>query len=120
MLGATEPQQGGRRIAVLGDMLELGEEATRSHEALADDLTGNAVDQAFLAGPLMGALARRLPGELLGAHADTSAGLTQTLQQSVRSGDVVLVKGSLGSRMRVVVEALMAVDQPQTKQANGG
>lgn len=120
VLGATEPQQGGRRIAVLGDMLELGEEATRFHEALADDLTSNAVDQAFLAGPMMAALARRLPEDLLGGHADTSAGLTQALQQSVRPGDVVLVKGSLGSRMRVVVEALMAVDQPQTKQANGG
>lgn len=120
VLGASEPQQGGRRIAVLGDMLELGSEAVRFHEALKEDLADNAVDLAYLAGPMMGTLARCLPEERLACHAETSAGLTEALQQAVRPGDVVLVKGSLGSRMRHVVEALLAGEQSQPKQANGG
>ncbi|MGM0559960.1 MAG: glutamate ligase domain-containing protein, partial [Pseudomonadota bacterium] len=120
VLGATRPAEGGRRIAVLGDMLELGGESQRYHEELAGDVRGNSVDRVFLAGSLMAHLARRLPEDKLACHAETSAELSDPLLQELQPGDVVLVKGSLASRMRVVVQALTAGERPEEKQANGG
>jgi UDP-N-acetylmuramoyl-tripeptide--D-alanyl-D-alanine ligase len=107
MLGATTPGEGGRRIAVLGDMLEMGPDAARHHADLARPLIDAGVDLTFLCGAHMAALWRALPPALGVAHAQSSADLLQTLVAALRSGDVVLVKGSFGSRMNVIVNALM-------------
>ncbi|WP_022728374.1 UDP-N-acetylmuramoylalanyl-D-glutamyl-2,6-diaminopimelate--D-alanyl-D-alanine ligase [Fodinicurvata sediminis] len=120
VLGATQPATGGRRIAVLGDMLELGSDSQRFHEELAENVTANSIDLVFLAGPMMSHLAHRLPEGKLACNAETSADLPGPLLQELRPGDVVLVKGSLGSRMRVIVEALTASEADEAKQANGG
>ncbi len=108
LLAEAEPAAGGRRIAVLGDMLELGEAGPLLHAALADDLKNAGVDLLFAAGPLMHHLFEAVPAEMRGAWRETSAALTETLKTALRGGDVVMVKGSLGSRMMPLVEALRA------------
>ena len=99
---------GGRRIAVLGDMLELGEAAERWHAELAGDLDAAGIDLVFTAGPLMAHLHRALDPARRGAHAAQSDGLADILRAELRAGDVVLVKGSLGSRMGPIVQRLAA------------
>lgn len=98
-------QPARRRIAVLGDMLELGEEGPAEHLALADAVTGSA-DVLFACGPLSRRLFDAVPERIRGAHAIDSAALAPIVVRAVRPGDAVLVKGSLGSRMKCVVEAL--------------
>jgi UDP-N-acetylmuramoyl-tripeptide--D-alanyl-D-alanine ligase len=98
-------QPGRRRLAVLGDMLELGEAGEAEHRGLAPHVIAHA-DLCFACGPLTQALFEALPAPLRAAHAPDSAALAPLVAAAVRAGDVVLVKGSLGSRMRLVVEAL--------------
>ena len=98
----------GRRIAVLGDMLELGDEAPRWHADLAGDLEAAGIDLVITAGPLMAHLHRALDAARRGAHALESESLTDILRAEIRAGDVVLVKGSLGSRMGPIVRRLAA------------
>jgi UDP-N-acetylmuramoyl-tripeptide--D-alanyl-D-alanine ligase len=95
-----------RRIAVLGDMLELGREAPTLHRGLAEAIDAAEVDLVFACGPNMARLFEVLPEHRRGAWAETSDGLTAPMLEAVAAGDVVMVKGSLGSRMAVVVEAL--------------
>ena len=95
-----------RRIAVLGDMLELGERAEAEHQALAGPVAEAGVDLVFTCGPLMRALHEALPASLRAAHAPDSAALLPLVRASLKSGDVVLVKGSLGSRMMPLAAAL--------------
>ena len=95
-----------RRIAVLGDMLELGDRAEEEHRGLA--AAAASVDLVFTCGPLMAALYEALPASLRGAHAPDSAALAPLVAAALRPGDVVLVKGSLGSRMGPLVAALVA------------
>ena len=106
VLAGTETRPGGRRIAVLGDMLELGAEAGRLHAQLAPDVTAAGVDLLFLCGPAMRALWSEIPAGIQGAWRETSAELAPEVIRRIRSGDVVLVKGSLGSRMALIVDAL--------------
>ncbi|MCA1951621.1 MAG: UDP-N-acetylmuramoylalanyl-D-glutamyl-2,6-diaminopimelate--D-alanyl-D-alanine ligase, partial [Hyphomicrobiales bacterium] len=98
----------GRRIAVLGDMLELGPEAAALHAGLAPAILDNDIDLVFAAGPLMRTLYSVLPAERRGAYAENSEGLEPLLLDAVHHGDVVMVKGSLGSRMGRIVKALRA------------
>ncbi len=97
-------QPGGRRIAVLGDMLELGEHGPSEHAALVPDTA--AADLVFTCGPLMHRLHDALPAARRGGHAPNSAALVALVADAVRPGDVILVKGSLGSRMKLVASAL--------------
>lgn len=97
--------QPGRHVAVLGDMLELGEHAQVEHLALAPGLR-DAADIVFTAGPHCGALFDSLPRAIQGAHAPDAVTLAPMVQAALRDGDAVLVKGSLGSRMRDVISAL--------------
>lgn len=106
VLGQAKPGSGGRRIAVLGDMLELGAERDALHAGLAEPLLASGVDLVFACGPAMAALVAVLPKAKVGAHAGDSAALAPRLLAALRPGDVVLVKGSLGSRMARIVEAL--------------
>lgn len=97
--------QPGRRIAVLGDMLELGDAARDEHLALRPAVLAGA-DMVFASGPLMGVLFESLPASMQGAHAPDAAALAPMLTARLRNGDTVLVKGSYGSRMRDVVSRL--------------
>ncbi|MEA1676878.1 UDP-N-acetylmuramoylalanyl-D-glutamyl-2,6-diaminopimelate--D-alanyl-D-alanine ligase [Nitrospirillum sp. BR 11163] len=112
VLGHTQPGPGGRRLAVLGDMLELGAELPKLHAGLADALVAADVHLVFTCGPNMRHLFDRLPAERRGAHAEDSAALAPLVGAAVRANDVVMVKGSAGSRMALVVDALKALDYP--------
>ncbi len=111
VLAATPTGPSGRRIAVLGDMLELGEDSPQLHAGLAPDLEEAQVDMLFSCGPNMGELSNSVPPSMNALHADASDGLIARLCETVHPGDVVTVKGSLGSRMAPVVEALLALDR---------
>ena len=94
--------QPGRRVAVLGDMLELGAHAAAEHASLVP-FVAESTDVLYGCGPAMQAVCDALPDRTAGWAPD-SAGLVQLL--ALRQGDAVLVKGSLGSRMAVVVQAI--------------
>jgi UDP-N-acetylmuramoyl-tripeptide--D-alanyl-D-alanine ligase len=111
VMAMANPGPGGRRIAVLGDMLELGAQAEAAHEALLQPICESRVDLVFACGPNMSRLFEKLPFEMRGIHAETSEKLAGIVADHVRRGDVVLVKGSLGSRMARVVDALAALDK---------
>jgi UDP-N-acetylmuramoyl-tripeptide--D-alanyl-D-alanine ligase len=107
-LAVLKLQPAQRRIAVLGDMLELGDEGPAEHAALANSVAG-AADSLFACGPLSRHLFDAVPTALRTAHATDSAALARLVAESVRPGDAILVKGSLGSRMKRVVDALDAL-----------
>jgi UDP-N-acetylmuramoyl-tripeptide--D-alanyl-D-alanine ligase len=96
----------GRRIAVLGDMLELGADSLAHHAALAAPIDAARVDLVFASGPEMRALWDALPAARRGGYAATSHELAPLVVAAARDGDTVLVKGSKGSKMPVVVDAL--------------
>jgi UDP-N-acetylmuramoyl-tripeptide--D-alanyl-D-alanine ligase len=98
----------GRRIAVLGDMLELGSHGPAEHAGLAADVEASA-DLLFTCGDLMRSLFDAVPPPLRVAHAATSAALAPVVAAAVHAPDCVLVKGSLGSRMALIVRALEGV-----------
>jgi UDP-N-acetylmuramoyl-tripeptide--D-alanyl-D-alanine ligase len=98
----------GRRIAVLGDMLEMGPDAPAHHAGLAAPIETAGTDLVFLCGPLMQALWDVLPARQRAAYAPSSADLAAGVSSALRAGDTVLVKGSNASRMSVIIEALKA------------
>jgi UDP-N-acetylmuramoyl-tripeptide--D-alanyl-D-alanine ligase len=106
LLGQAEPGPRGRRIAVLGDMLELGAQSARLHRELAEAITQNAVDLVFCSGPEMQNLWDALPPSRRGSYASNSGALEPQVLEAVSSGDTVMVKGSNGSKMTPIVKAL--------------
>jgi UDP-N-acetylmuramoyl-tripeptide--D-alanyl-D-alanine ligase len=107
MLGSSpSSRQKGRKIAVLGDMLEMGEGGIAHHAGLAQPIEANKVDLVFASGSQMKALWDVLPASRRGAYAENSAGLAPKLMAAVKEGDTVLVKGSNGAKMSVIIEAL--------------
>ena len=100
----------GRRIAVLTDMLELGDESPAYHAGLAGPIEAAKVDLVFCAGPLMKSLWDALPPTRRGGYAEDAAGLEPQLVQAVEPGDVVMVKGSRDSKAKALAEALAALD----------
>lgn len=117
VLGLTQPQGRGRRMAVLGDMLELGPEAPARHAELADALGQAEADAVFLAGPMMEKLWEALPERMRGAHAETADALLPHLVDAVRPGDVICVKASLGTGLGAIVEALKGRFAPDAASA---
>jgi UDP-N-acetylmuramoyl-tripeptide--D-alanyl-D-alanine ligase len=106
LLEQASPGSRGRRIAILGDMLELGNDAPSLHRDLAEALDGAKVDLLYAAGPLMAHLWDAVPPHRRGAYADRSESLTGPLFEALAPGDVVMIKGSLGSRMGPLVDAM--------------
>jgi len=101
----------GRRIAVLGDMGELGPEADSLHAGLATLPAMDKIDIVHCVGPLMGALHAALPEAKRGLRVDTSAEAVAALAGEIRGGDVVLAKGSLYMQMARVVDAIREIGQ---------
>jgi UDP-N-acetylmuramoyl-tripeptide--D-alanyl-D-alanine ligase len=106
LLGATPRTKHARRIAILGDMLELGYAGPQFHADLASVIDSNAVDLVFCAGPLMAHLYDLLPANMRGGHREASDDLRPAIFQAVRGGDAIMIKGSLGSKMGPLAEAL--------------
>ena len=108
ILARTEPAKGGRRLLALGDMRELGEGADAYHAGLADAVSASGATQVFLCGPHMEALWRKLEPAQRGVHRPDSMALASEVAAALRAGDVIAVKGSLGSKMKHVVDAILA------------
>lgn len=106
VLGRAEPLGAGRRIAVLGDMLELGDDAISLHESLAQPIEEAHVDKVYACGDMMRALWQKLPGYRRAHWAVTSQELSNLLLDEITAGDVVMVKGSLGSKMGPLVQKI--------------
>lgn len=111
----------GRRIAILGDMKELGEEERPLHAALAATDAMQMIDVVHTTGPLMQALHDALPPEKRGLHCDSAADMAGRVRARLDSGDVVLVKASLSTGLGTVVDAIRKMGQsptptPQTTQ----
>ncbi|HVE23457.1 MAG TPA: UDP-N-acetylmuramoyl-tripeptide--D-alanyl-D-alanine ligase [Acidocella sp.] len=97
--------QPGRHVAVLGDMLELGDAAAAEHEGLRPDVLAGA-DLVFTCGEMMRRLFDTLPAAQRGGHEEAASDLAPLVMEALRQGDAVLVKGSYGSRMRDVIAVL--------------
>jgi len=106
VLGQADVSARGRRIAVLGDMLELGPTGPALHRGLSEAVVVNKIDLVFCCGPLMQHLWEVLPSAQKGGYAKDSAALESQMVQAVGAGDAIMVKGSLGSRMKLIVTAL--------------
>ncbi len=104
-----------RRIAVLGDMLELGEQSEALHAELADAVVAADIDLLFAAGPHMKALFDKIESRRRGAWAAESLGLAGALEGTLHDGDVIMIKGSLGSRMGPLVELVRRHVRGNTK-----
>jgi UDP-N-acetylmuramoyl-tripeptide--D-alanyl-D-alanine ligase len=107
LLGQAPLGPHGRRIAVLGDMLELGAAGPELHQTLIEPIRENEVDLVFCAGPLMASLWQALPSAIRGSYANTASDLEPLVLSAVRGGDAVMVKASAGSRMGPIVKALV-------------
>ncbi|ESX67715.1 MULTISPECIES: UDP-N-acetylmuramoylalanyl-D-glutamyl-2,6-diaminopimelate--D-alanyl-D-alanine ligase [unclassified Mesorhizobium] len=107
LLNTTPVSGEGRRIAVLGDMLELGSHSAKLHAALADLIVGTDTRTVFLGGPEMRALADVLPGEIKTEYRAGAEDLKPVLLSELKPGDVVMIKSSKGIGFSKLVEALL-------------
>jgi UDP-N-acetylmuramoyl-tripeptide--D-alanyl-D-alanine ligase len=106
VLGQAAIGPHGRRIAVLGDMLELGPTSPDLHRGLNEAIRANHIDLVYCCGPLMRNLWDALSTGKRGGYADSAAGLEAQAVAAIRAGDAIMVKGSLGSKMKTIVNAL--------------
>ena len=106
VLGQATVGPHGRRIAVLGDMLELGPTGPALHRGLLDAIRANRIDLVYCCGPLMRNLWDALSSGKRGGYAESAAGLEAQAVSAIRAGDAIMVKGSLGSKMKTIVNAL--------------
>jgi UDP-N-acetylmuramoyl-tripeptide--D-alanyl-D-alanine ligase len=91
---------------MLGDMLELGPTGPDLHRSLVDAVKANGIDLVYCCGPLMRNLWEALSTGKRGGYAENSAGLETQAVSAIRAGDAIMVKGSLGSKMKTIVNAL--------------
>ncbi len=106
VLSAQQPQNGGRKIAIIGDMLELGVTSAKLHKALVDDIIAANIDMVFACGADMKNCYDALPLKKQGEYAQNSSQLVQSILNRINPYDVVMVKGSLGSKMLKIVNAI--------------
>ncbi|ASY57183.1 MULTISPECIES: UDP-N-acetylmuramoylalanyl-D-glutamyl-2,6-diaminopimelate--D-alanyl-D-alanine ligase [Sinorhizobium] len=117
LLRDAEPPAGGRRIAILGDMLEMGEHAAAVHAALADPIVEAGITDVWLAGPDMAHLRDALPVEVAVVHREAIGDLTSYALGAVAAGDVVMVKSSKGTGCAKIVQALLDAYPEETAEA---
>ena len=106
----------GRRVAILGDMLELGAQEATMHRDMAQNTHLKQLDLIHCAGPLMRHLWEALPEDQQGQWAATAAELVPNVTRLVDAGDVVLVKGSKGSKVSVIVDAIRKLGHRRGKE----
>ncbi|PRD45197.1 UDP-N-acetylmuramoylalanyl-D-glutamyl-2, 6-diaminopimelate--D-alanyl-D-alanine ligase [Phyllobacterium phragmitis] len=112
LLHAAQPEARGRRIAVLGDMLELGKQAAKLHMDLVRPISGAKVNALFIGGPEMSVLDSALPVEIQTEYRQSVDELQPLVVKAVRPGDVIMVKSSKGIGFSKIVRALMAKYPP--------
>jgi UDP-N-acetylmuramoyl-tripeptide--D-alanyl-D-alanine ligase len=106
LLAAAPVRAPGRRVAVLGDMLELGSHASKLHAGLAQLINGKHIDLVLLAGPEMKALAEKLAGVAKVEYRANVEELEPVLMDNLRAGDTVMIKSSKGVGFSKLVDAL--------------
>ncbi len=117
VLIAAQPHHGvgrignGRRIAILGDMLELGPTELTLHQAVAQHAGLSAIDVIHCVGPRMHALWLALPRAQRGEWVEAATELVPRARSLIDAGDIVLVKGSKGIKVSLVVDALRKMGQ---------
>ncbi len=119
VLAAATPEGRGRRVVVLGDMLELGPTAPELHCELARLASMAAVDLVCTSGPLMAHLDAALPADKRGPHTDNAEQMARALPQLLWPGDIVLIKSSKGSKLSLVVDALRKLGQAAAERPEG-
>ncbi|MEM7471363.1 MAG: UDP-N-acetylmuramoyl-tripeptide--D-alanyl-D-alanine ligase [Pseudomonadota bacterium] len=102
----SPPGKRGRRVAILGDMKELGQTEADLHRAIAQSPATEQLDQIHCVGPLMKHLHAALPADRQGLWAETSAELAAQPSALAQAGDVVMAKGSLSMKMALIVDAI--------------
>ena len=107
VLASAVPTGSGRRIAVLGDMLEMGDYSQRVHSDLAGPLLAAGIEHVWLAGPEMVALKESLPDSVRVEHREKTEDLVEYVLNSGGAGDVLMVKSSLGIGFGKIVAALL-------------
>lgn len=118
VLAAAHPRDGlgrvakGRRVAILGDMLELGPSAREDHADLAALTHFETIDLVHCVGPLMRALYEALPPEKRGRSYESAETARAEITTLYDAGDVVLVKGSEGSKVSLLVDAIRKLGHP--------
>jgi len=106
VLGRAAVGPHGRRIAMLGDMLELGPTSAALHRGLNEAIKANHIDLVYCCGPLMRNLWDALSPGKRGGYAESAAALEAQAVAAIRAGDTIMIKGSLGSKMKTIVNAL--------------
>ena len=125
VLAATAPQDGlgrvasGRRIAILGEMLELGPRERALHAEIAEYPAMGAVDLVYCVGARMEALHAALPEDKRGGFYTQADDLAAKAHGLIDAGDVVLVKGSKGSYVSRVVDAIRKLGHPLAEDTQG-
>jgi UDP-N-acetylmuramoyl-tripeptide--D-alanyl-D-alanine ligase len=120
VLAGHSPAAGGRRVAILGDMLELGDNAEREHRELGAELAGLLVDAVFAVGPAMQALVAQLRRSQVAGYAGEASALASVVVPALRDGDVVLIKGSLGIGMAQIVKVIKGSALPEESGSRSG
>jgi len=110
VLADIKPFAKGHRIAIIGDMLELGEHAKTHHAELKETVLGAGLDQLICVGKNMKSLWDAVVGQINGAHFENSNDAADYIKSEIKNNDVVMVKGSKGSRMDIVVDRLKNLD----------
>lgn len=110
---------GGRRVAILGDMLELGPDEVALHRNMANDPAIGQIAVVHAAGPLMHALYQALPADQRGIWCQSANELAARASELAATGDIVLVKGSKSSKVSTVVDALRASRQSSAPEKRG-
>jgi UDP-N-acetylmuramoyl-tripeptide--D-alanyl-D-alanine ligase len=105
----------GRRVAILGDMLELGPDELALHEAIADLPFLKGIDIIHCDGPRMNKLWAKLPATQRGDWTEEAKPMAARAHRLIDAGDVVLVKGSKGSKVSLVVDAIKKLRQGTPK-----
>ena len=116
-LAQASLQKGGRRIAVLGDMGELGKNSETMHAELAEVVKELGINRVYTVGPHMKNLSDGLEKFLVGGHFDNHQALESQLLKNLRPGDVVMVKGSNASGMKKVVKRILEMVTPDIQEA---
>ena len=111
VLAASQPELQGRRLAVLGDMRELGAAGPELHAEIADLASVESIDLIYTSGELMQHLHDALPELKRGLHTENSDEMARALPRQLQAGDVVLIKGSNGSKLSRVVDGLRKLGQ---------
>ena len=120
VIAAADIRKGGRKIAVLGDMLELGGGEMKMHRELSELQTMSEVDIVHCVGPRMRALYDVLPEMQRGRWFETASELSERIHALVHARDIVLVKGSKGSKVSLVVDALRKLGHAAPKSEEKG